>query len=99
MGMKQRVEPFAEPERSPVALKIDMRDLAPRMHASVCAPRAVGGHALSRHREEGALQSFLNREPVFLPLPADERRPVIFEDELKTRHSKPRRTRDGGRRQ
>ena len=41
MGMKQRVEPLAEPERLPVALKIDMRDLAERMHARVRAPGAV----------------------------------------------------------
>ena len=98
MGMKQRVEPLAEPERRPVALKVDMRDLAQRMHAGVRAPGAMGGHARAGHREDGAFQSFLNREAVLLPLPADERRAVIFEDELKARHSEPGRTRGGERR-
>ncbi len=51
MGMKQRIEPFAEPERGPVALKVDMRDLAQRMHAGVRASRAMGGHARAGHRE------------------------------------------------
>src|SRR5258708_9716617 len=77
MGTKQRIEPFTEPERSPVALKVDMGDLTPSMHAGVRAPRAMGGHALSRHRQQGAFQSFLNPEPVFLPLPANELRAVI----------------------
>ena len=35
------VEPLAQPERRPVALEIDMGDLAGRMHAGVGAPRAV----------------------------------------------------------
>ena len=98
MGMKQRVEPLAEPERVPVALKVDMRDLAPRMHAGVGAPGAMGGRARAGHREHGALQHLLNRKAVLLPLPADERRAVIFEDKLKARHSKPGRTRGGERR-
>ena len=79
MGTKQRVEPFAEPKWGPVALKVDMRDLTQRMHACVRAPRAMGRHARAGHRDERAFQSFLNREAVLLPLPADERRPVIFE--------------------
>ena len=85
--MKQRVEPLAEPERIPVALKVDMRDLAQRMHAGVGAPRAMRGRALSRHGEERALERLLDRKAVLLPLPADERRAVIFERELVARHS------------
>ena len=43
MRLKQRIEPLAQAERIPVALKLDMRDLAQRMHASVRAARAMGG--------------------------------------------------------
>ena len=85
--LKQRVEPLAEPERLPVALEVDMRDLAQRMDARVGAPRAVGDRALSRHGEQGVLQRLLNRKPVLLPLPADERRAVVFDGELIARHS------------
>ena len=35
---------------------------------------------------EGLLQNLLDREAVVLPLPADERRAVIFEDELVAGH-------------
>ena len=51
MGLNERVEPLAETERGPVALKVDMRDLAPRMHAGVRAPGAMSGHARAGHRE------------------------------------------------
>ena len=87
MRDKMRVEPLAEPEGLPVALKVDMRDLAQRMHAGVGAPRAMGGRALAGHGEEGALQRLLDRKAVLLPLPADERRAVIFEGELEARHA------------
>ena len=86
MGAKQRVEPFGEPERLPLAFKVDMGDLAQRMHAGVGASRAMGDRALGRHGEKRALQRFLNGKAVLLPLPADERRAVIFEDELEARH-------------
>ena len=89
MGMNERVEPLAEPERLPVALEVDMRDLSSRVHAGVRAPRAMGGYALAGHGEYGVFENFLDREAVLLPLPADKRRAVIFEDELKTRHSEP----------
>ena len=89
MGMDERIEPLAQAERVPVALKVDMRDLAQRMHASVRAPRAMSGYARAGHRSEGALQNFLDREAVLLPLPADERRPVIFEREFIARHAPP----------
>ena len=85
--MKERVEPLAQAERRPVALKVDMRDLAQRVDAGVRPPRAVGGRVFARHGEEGALERLLDREAVLLPLPADERRAVIFEDQLKARHS------------
>ena len=61
IGMAQRVEPLAKTKRGPVALKVDMRDLAPRMHAGVRAPGAVSGHARAGHREHGAFHNFLNR--------------------------------------
>ncbi len=85
--LKQRVEPLAEPERLPVALEVDMRDLAQRMDAGVGAPRAVGGRMLAGHGEKGALERLLDRKAVLLPLPADERRAVVFDGELKPRHS------------
>ena len=43
MGMNERIEPLAQAKRIPVALKVDMRDLAQSMHAGVRAPRAMGG--------------------------------------------------------
>ena len=97
MGTKQRIEPLAEPERGPVALKVDMRDLAPRMHAGVCAPRAMSGHAGAGHRGESALQNLLHREAVVLSLPADERRPVVFDRQPKPGHAPPGPTRRGER--
>ena len=87
MGMKERIEPLAEPERLPVALEIDMRDLAQRMHASVGAPRAMRDRTLAVMASDRALQRLLDRKAVPLPLPADERRAVIFERELKARHA------------
>ena len=98
MGLNERVEPLAKTKRRPVTLKVDMRNLPPRMHAGVRAPGAVSGHACAVHREQSALQNLLHRKAVLLPLPADERRAVIFEDKLKTRHSKPGRTHGGERR-
>src|ERR1700677_338998 len=98
MGLNEGVEPLAEAEGGPVAVKVDMRDLAARVHAGVRAPGAVSGHARAGHCEYGFLQDFLHRKAVLLSLPADERCPVIFEDKLKTRHSKPGRTRGGERR-
>ncbi len=86
MGMKQRVQPLAETEWIPCALKVDMRDLAQRMHAGVGAPGAMGGRALARHGEKRVLQRLLDRKAILLALPADERRAVIFEGELETRH-------------
>ncbi len=74
MRMDERIEPLAQAERLPVALEVDMRDLAQSMHASVRAPRAMGGRARAGHRGERALQNFLDREAVLLSLPADERR-------------------------
>ena len=85
--MKERIEAFAEPERRPVALKLDMRDLAQGVDASVRAPRAMRGRLLSRHGEDRALQRLLDRKAVPLPLPADERRAVIFKRELEARHA------------
>src|SRR5579871_1776558 len=76
MGMKQRVQPLAEAERVPCALKVDMRDLAERMHASVGAPRAMGDCALAAEGEERVLQRRLHRKSVLLALPADEWRAV-----------------------
>ena len=49
--MNERVEPLAKAERGPVALEVDMRDLAQSMHAGVRAPRAMGGRARAGHRE------------------------------------------------
>jgi hypothetical protein len=61
MGLNKRVEPLAEAKRGPLALKVDMRDLAPRMHAGVRAPGTLSGHARAGHREQSALQNLLNR--------------------------------------
>ena len=98
MGMKQRIEPLAEPERRPVALEIDMRDLAQSVDASVSAPRAMRDRTLSRHGEDRALQRLLDRKAVPLSLPADERRAVIFKRELEARHAELWRRLGGGRR-
>ncbi len=47
------------------------------------------GRARAGHGEDRALENLLDRKAVLLPLPADERRAVIFEGELKARHSEP----------
>jgi len=72
---------------APGLLEVDVGDLAQRMHAGVGASRAMDGRALAGHGEKRAFKRLLDRKAVLLPLPADERRAVIFEDELKARHS------------
>ena len=84
--LEQRVEALAKPERIPIALEVDMRDLAQRVHARIGAPGAMGGRALRGHRDKRALQRLLDRKAVLLPLPADEGRAVIFEGELEAQH-------------
>ena len=80
------VQPLGEPERRPVAREIDMRDLPGRMDAGVGPPGAVRERPLAGHGEDRPFQRLLHRDAVRLPLPADERRAVIFEREFEARH-------------
>ena len=86
-GNEMRVQPFAEPKRIPVALKVDVRDLAHRMYARIGAAGAVHAGALAAKGEKRVFQHFLDRDAVRLPLPADKRAAVVFESELIARHA------------
>ena len=89
IGMDERIEPLLKPEGRPVALEVDMSDLSQSMHARVGAPGAMRGRVLAGHGEDRSFQRLLDRKAVRLPLPADERAAVIFEDELEARHLEP----------
>src|ERR1700733_15251586 len=97
MGTSERVDSLAKAERIPVPVEVDMRDLTQSMHAGGGAPRPMSGHASAGHRNERALQNILNRKAVLLSLPADERRPVVFDRKLKARHAPLEPTRRGAR--
>ena len=86
-GNEMRVQPFAEPKRIPVALKVDVRDLAHRMYARIGAAGPVHAGALAAKGEKRVFQHFLDRDAVRLPLPADKRAAVVFESELVARHA------------
>ena len=63
-----------------------MRHLAERMHARVGAPGAAHGRALAGQPDERLLDRLLDRAPVRLPLPADERAAVILDRQLVAGH-------------
>ncbi len=67
-------------------VEVDMGDLAERMHAGIGAASDVGDHPLAAEAEDGALEHFLDGEPVALTLPANEAAPVILDHELVARH-------------
>ena len=80
------VEGVAHGAVIPVLGKIDMRDLAERVHAGIGAAGALNGGALSRECRNRVHQGALHRGAVVLDLPAHIRRAVIFDGELVTRH-------------
>ena len=63
-----------------------MTDLTERMHAGVGAAGAVHHHLLAAERLDGGGQHALHARAIVLNLPADERPPVIFDDQLVARH-------------
>ncbi len=83
---KMRVEPVAQLVARPFALKIEMRDLAERVHAGVGAPGAAERRRFAGQTVERLLDRLLHRAPVRLALPADERSAVILDGQLEARH-------------
>ncbi len=81
------VEPLGKPERRPVAPKIEMRGLPGRVDSGVGPPCAMGDRLIAGHGENRRFQRLLDRDAVLPPPPADERRAVIFENELEARHA------------
>ena len=86
VGNKMGVEPFGEAPGRPVADEIEMGDLSQRVHARVGASGSMRDDALAGNGEDRVLQDLLDRNAVFLALPAGERRSVIFEGELEAGH-------------
>ena len=82
-----RIDRVAQPIDSPVARKIDMRNLPQRMHAGVGAARAMddGAHA-AIDGGHGLFEALLHRNAIRLPLPADVRRTVIFDRQREAGH-------------
>ncbi len=70
----------------PILGKIDMGDLAERMHAGIGAPGAEHGDAFAGKSRDRFGQHALHRDAVVLCLPADKRRAVIFDGELVAGH-------------
>jgi len=64
-----------------------MGDLPERMHAGIRAPGTLHLHALAAKRFGRIGERTLHRQPVILHLPADERRAVIFDQQLVTGHA------------
>src|SRR5271156_6977863 len=71
------VDRLAQAPCAPFPAKIDMRDLAARMHARVGASGAVNGYRLPGQREKGFFEDLLNRGVVLLPLPPGKARTGI----------------------
>src|SRR3984957_16765601 len=72
-----------------------MGDLAARMNPGVRAPGAMSGDVFAARGADRLLQRLLHGRPIGLPLPADERRAVIFERPFVTGHFVVRRTKIG----
>ena len=63
-----------------------MRHLAEGVHAGVGAPGPADCRRLVGEPRERLLDRLLHRAPVCLPLPADERSPVILDRQLEAGH-------------
>ena len=72
----------------PILGKIDVGDLAERVHAGIGAAGALQRDALAGKRCDRFGDHALHRDAVVLHLPADERRAVIFDGELVARHGR-----------
>ena len=66
--------------------KVEMRNLAERVDAGVGAAGALHGGFLAAERLDRLGQRALHRRRVVLPLPAGERRAVVFDGDLVARH-------------
>ena len=58
-----------------------MGHLPQRMNPGIGAARGLGHDRLAGEALDGLLQRLLHREPIGLPLPAAERRAVVFDEE------------------
>jgi hypothetical protein len=65
---------------------IDMGGHCQRMDAGIGTPCGVQRDQLPGHSEQRLLQRFLNRRPVILPLPAQERAAVKFDGKAPAGH-------------
>ena len=86
MRAQTGVERVAQDIGAPDLCKIRVGDLALRVNAGVGAPRAADRDGLAAERMKRGLDCFLHGEAIGLALPADERRAVIFDDELIAGH-------------
>ena len=87
MRPQVRVDGIAHLVGAPVFREIDMRDLAQRMHARIGAAGARDPHGMAAQRRESIGEHALHRGRVVLPLPAGERRSVVFDGELVAGHA------------
>jgi hypothetical protein len=86
MGSQMGIDGVADGVGLPGPGKIEMGDLTHGVHARIGAPGPLHMDMLAAERGYRRLQHALDRHAVVLHLPADERRAVIFDQELVARH-------------
>ena len=83
-----KVHRLLHAEGIPIALQIEMRDLAQRMNSGIRSPGALDDDTLAAKAQDRLLQQALNRKALRLRLPADEGRSVIFDGDAIARHGR-----------
>ena len=68
--------------------QIEMRGLRQRMHTRIGAPRPVDRGSFPAETGDRGFEGPLDREPVPLPLPADQPGAVIFDGQLVAGHGR-----------
>src|SRR4051794_2660012 len=86
MRPQMRVERVAHRVGLALGRKIEMRHLSQCMDARIGAARALHHHLLAAERLDRRHDGALHRQVFLLQLPADERRAVVFDDDLVARH-------------
>ena len=82
----QGVQGFAEPQRIPFGIEIEMRHLGEGVDAGIGAPGAMDGRFPAGEFGDGLGNGARNAWAVGLDLPADEGGAVVFDDDAVARH-------------
>ena len=85
-GPNQRIQALAQPVRGQRLGDIDVRRHPERVHPGIGPPGAMDRDGFAGHLADRLLERLLDGIAQRLPLPADERPAVIFQDQLPARH-------------